>query len=356
MNKRKVNLFLLLILVVYTGCTNKKLLHNEENFNSNFDVGVIKTTGQKNKSFITYYDTQLKEVSKQGLPYASLGNIFYNPVVFKQKLYIIPQGLANAKDKKTVFELNLNTGKKKEYHIDQLAMNSIAVNEEYIFTCNTLDGTSYINRCDKKDEKVEKVLFQDTYISKLVLHNDILYAFSSRKGENFVESYLYKLDLSLNILDKKDISNYGNSNYKTAIINDMLYFSNQVDKEDNPNHIIGIYSENSDRMSRLDMKEYYPSDILSYKELLVIAHCDMVRGEGNTITLYNIDTNASKVIKLNHNILQMDMVKDKLYIIDAEYLYQYKMEKDYIKLNNKVKIQYNDNSDVYYYVSGFFTK
>lgn len=78
------------------------------------------------------------------IKYATVGNIFYEPLIYNEKLYTISQGRSNSKDEKKVLEIDLENFKEQECKIEQLAMNSICVNENYIYTCNTLDGDSYI--------------------------------------------------------------------------------------------------------------------------------------------------------------------------------------------------------------------
>ena len=76
------------------------------------------------------------------MEYASLGSIFYNPVIYEDELYLIPQGKTNVKDEKKVLKIELKSGNQKIYEINQLAMNSICVNDKN--ELKKLKGTKYI--------------------------------------------------------------------------------------------------------------------------------------------------------------------------------------------------------------------
>ena len=111
------------------------------------EIGVIETSGNSKESRIYFYNQNLEKTATLPLEYASLGSIFYNPVIYEDELYLIPQGKTNVKDEKKVLKIELKSGNQKIYEINQLAMNSICVNDKNIYTCNTLNGDSYINKC-----------------------------------------------------------------------------------------------------------------------------------------------------------------------------------------------------------------
>ena len=97
--------------------------------NKTITVGVIETSGNSKESRIYFYNQNLEKTATLPLEYASLGSIFYNPVIYEDELYLIPQGKTNVKDEKKVLKIELKSGNQKIYEINQLAMNSICVND-----------------------------------------------------------------------------------------------------------------------------------------------------------------------------------------------------------------------------------
>ncbi|BCJ95961.1 hypothetical protein acsn021_35300 [Anaerocolumna cellulosilytica] len=348
-----IRLTLLFILVIgfLTGCKR-----NTEKFAGDYKFGIIETTGQDNDSVITYYNQELQKVYTQELPFGSMGNIFYNPIIFEDKLYTIPQGLANEKDLKMVLELDLTNGDTKEYTIDQLAMNSLSANADYIFTCNTYNGNSYINRCHKQSQEVIEKAFIDIYISKLELAGDKLLAFGTKREENSLVSFLYLLDMELNVLKTINISKSGSSHYKTALVGDVVYFSSPMNQYDQPGTLISAISTKNLTVKDIDLKTAYPSDIIPYNEFLVIAHCNLVTFEGNQLTFYNTKKETMNTINLEHPILQMNIEGDDLYIMSQEKLYQYKISGKSLALTGEIHMLTKSNAEEYYYASGFFLR
>lgn len=347
----RMSVLLLLVIGILAGCKS-----NSEKFPDNYKLGIIETTGQDNKSVITYYDQELKKVYTQKLPFGTMGSIFYSPIIFDNKLYTIPQGMANEKDLKMVLEVDLSNGNAKEYSINQLAMNSLAVNSDYIFTCNTYNGTSYINRCEKQSKAVLEKDFADTYISKLELVGNKLLAFGTKREESLLASYLYFLDLDLKVLKTINISRSGSSHYKTVLIGEKVYFSNPMDRYDQANTLISSVSTQNLNVENIDLEQVYPSDIIPYNNYLIIAHCNLVSHEGNLITFYDTKKDSIETISLTHPILQMSRDLDNLYIMDQEKLYRYKINGTGLELTKEIPINTRKNSKVFYYVSGFFLK
>ena len=91
-------------------------------------------------------------------------------------------------------------------------------------TCNTLNGSSYINKCDKDENKTESIEIPETYISKLLYFDNKLYAFGTTNTENDIMlSYLYVYDDKLNLQEKIDISKCGAEQYKAIEYNGDIF-------------------------------------------------------------------------------------------------------------------------------------
>jgi hypothetical protein len=347
----RITFLFVLVTGFLTGCKR-----NTEKFTDDYMFGIIETTGQDNDSVITYYNQEFQKVYTQELPFGSMGNIFYNPIIFEDKLYTIPQGLANEKDLKMVLELDLTNGNTEEYTINQLAMNSLLANADYIFTCNTYNGISYINRCHKQSQEVIETVFADIYISKLELAGDRLLAFGTKRDDRSLVSYLYLLDMELNVLKTINISESGSSHYKTVLVGDMVYFSSPMDEYDQPGTLISSVSTKNLTVKNIDLKTVYPSDMVGYQNFLIIAHCNLVTFEGNQLTFYDTKKESIKTINLNHSILQMNIEADNLYIMSQENLYQYRINGTNLELTGEIPMLTKSDAKEYYYVSGFFLR
>ena len=131
--KKKFFTICAIVFLGFTGCTHRESANIDLTTSS---VGVIETSGNSKKSRI----------------------YFYNPVIYEDELYLIPQGKTNVKDEKKVLKIELKSGNQKIYEINQLAMNSICVNDKNIYTCNTLNGDSYINKCSKENKDRKSVV------------------------------------------------------------------------------------------------------------------------------------------------------------------------------------------------------
>lgn len=141
--KKKFFTICAIVFLGFTGCTHRESANIDLTTSS---VGVIETSGNSKKSRI----------------------YFYNPVIYEDELYLIPQGKTNVKDEKKVLKIELKSGNQKIYEINQLAMNSICVNDKNIYTCNTLNGDSYINKCSKENNQVVSEKIEGVYVSNLV--------------------------------------------------------------------------------------------------------------------------------------------------------------------------------------------
>lgn len=94
-------------LLIGQGCaTEQKNL-------SDCSIGVIETNGYSDNSRVIFYDKNMQEKEQVKISYSSVGNIFYDPCIYENNLYIIPQGKSHLKDEKKVLEINLKDLSKK---------------------------------------------------------------------------------------------------------------------------------------------------------------------------------------------------------------------------------------------------
>jgi len=83
----------------------------------------------------------------------------------------------------------------------------------------------------------------------------------------------------------------------------------------------------------------------------------LVTGEGKEISVYDIETQETELIQLEHNVCQIAIKSNIVYIIDnEEKLYKYTFRDDKLEFEKQINIQTTEGEDSYFYVSSFFVK
>ena len=113
-------------------------------------------------------------MAQLSLRYANLGDVFHNPLVYQGSLFVIPQGRSKVRDGEAVLQVDVASLASKTHAIGRSGMNDVAVNDEYVFTCDS----SCINRCRIDNGDVSKIAIEGVYVSKIVWCEDSLYAFA----------------------------------------------------------------------------------------------------------------------------------------------------------------------------------
>lgn len=345
---------ILLLLLFYENQSREKITSN-----NSFNIGVIETTEQDNKSSLTFYNKDLKKTKTQEIKLGSMGSSFDLPRMYDKNMYVVPKGIGNQKNLTVIMEYNIETSKYKTYDIKQPGINSFAVNDKSIYTANTLNNESIISWYDKHSENLKTITQKDIYIDSINLYGDTLYAFAMKKDNNGTKSYLYLIDTkSFKITNIIDISKSGKGqNYSTKIGND-IYFTNQNEISDNEQGSYNLSKINikNKTVSNIRLKEKYPFQIINYKDKLIISHYDLVQMQGNKVTIYDPKTNDQQVVTIENNLCQIFIKDNKLYSRDREYLYVYSIDNATFKLTNKVNIYTKRKNRTFYYLSGFFIK
>jgi hypothetical protein len=358
--KKKISMVLVFItaLFIFEGCKKESFTYKSNTEKEiNYTIGVVRTTGQKNKSIIKLYDRTLEEIDEDSLPYGSMGGTFYNPIVFENSVYTIPQGIATKKDLGLVLEINTNTTETQEYKIDKLAMNSLSVDDTYIYTSNTLNGIASLNQYNKKTNTLKSIDLKDEDITKIETYKENVYCFSISKNESgSLVSRIYVLDSLLNIIDKIDISNWETEIYKSLVVGNKLYFScPALDLDSRDGKIIEL-SLDTLEMKEINLSIKNPSDIVLFNDKLFINDLDLTRSEGNKISVLDIHTKEEVVIPLEHTALQIGIKDNILFAVDDNKIYSYEIDGNNLILNNSTNYAEDKDANVHYYFGGFFLK
>lgn len=338
---------LLLLIACVTGCkeNNPPEIQTED-----ISIGVIETKGDKDKSRIIFYDNDMNELGALPLEYATVGNIFYTPLVIDNTLYVIPQGQANKKDAKTVLEISLSNLETKKHSINQLAMNSVAASENFVYTCNTYNGVSYINKCDRNTGETDSIVISSTYISKLLYVEDRLYAFGTTDTENAMQSELFVYDENVVLLEKIDISECGANQYKALEQNGNIYFTSLTDQNDNPVNTVGVFNTSDFSIKKIQLSKDHPLDLVIHNGKLYVTHFNVVQLTGGGLSVYDIETGELEDYTFEHGAEQMLISNGCLNILSDWKIYLYDINS--MELVKSVDVTKMDNS--YSYLSGLF--
>jgi len=362
MKKFKIALISLIVLtfIVLLTLFLINLEKPKESFNKDYNLAVIETTEQVNKSSLTFYNAKLEKVGTQEIKLGSMGTSFNLPRVYNNNMYVIPQGIGNRKELTVVLEYNMETGESKTYDMKQPAMNSFAVNGKSIYSSNTLNNESIISWCDKSSGNVKTIKEKNIYIGRIDLYDDTLYAFVDRKDDIVSSSYLYLIDTkSFKITDKIDISKSGGGEQYSTKIGDDIYFTNQNEISNTSgqgSYNLTKFNIKNKTITDIKLKENYPFQIIIYKDKLIISHYDLVQIKGNKITIYAPKTGIQQVVTLENELSQIFIKDDKLYSMGREYLNVYSIDNTNFELLSKTDIYTKRKDRRFYYLSGFFTK
>lgn len=312
---------MLFMVICFCGC-----IPDEERAASvDATIGVIETRGTEETSRIILYDREMNEVTQLPLNYATLGGIFYDPLVYKGSLFAIPQGKYNVKNGEAVLKVDLDSLTTKTYTIQQPAMNDVAAGNEYVFTCNTLNSSSYISRCRIEDGEVSSVSVEGIYVSKIVWHEDSLYAFGLTIDGN--SSMILHYDENLVLEESIDCSDYASSVYRAVVNKDHIYFCSF----DNPGFAtggqIGVLDTKDDTLSSIQLNERGPSSIAFADDKLYVAHYNVVQGQDDSVlSIMDLETGSTEEHTLEHGADQMIVTDGSIYVLGNWSIYRYDAE------------------------------
>lgn len=330
-----------------TGCSPIEENNNVENS----AIGIMETRGTEKTSRIVFYDEKLNETGSLNLPYATFGGIFYNPLISQGFLYAIPQGEYDKKDGNMAVRVNLSTLSVEEYQINQPAMNAITTDSEHIWTCNTLNSESFINRCSIKDGSITSISIPKEFIMNILWKDDTLYAFGKSMETDDISIYCY--DVDFNFIERIDITDKNLSVYRTAIHGDFVYFCGMGASEDaGYEGKIGVLDTRSNTVDYLDLNGKYPSSIAFYDDKLFISHYDPFQNSktNSPFSIMDLETGYVEHFELGHPVEQIAIKDGSLFALGDTKIYRYATSNMQLINNAEIKMMPGDFS----YISGMF--
>ena len=345
--RRKLIPLLALCMLLFSGCVQNT--RNSYDVPDNYSVGIIRTNGSRNSSDILYFDANLSQTGSIHYDYATMGELFYPPVIYDGSLYIVPQGQANKKDEKTILRQDLDTFEQNEYYLDQIAIYGLSVDASAIFAANNINQQSFINRIDRADGTVKAVTYDNSYISIVYSYQDKLYAFSSQSTPSGKNETLHCLDpITLEELKRIDISEFGCDVYSVTGVGDTLYFAPMVTSQDTFNQIVCAYDISTEEISTIKFSDDV-FHLLNMDDKLYVTHGNLVTGEGTTLSVYEISTGKIDTYDLGVWIGQIAINDDYLYLMGTGRIAKYDLHTMKKEMETEIPLENGD------YLSGIFT-
>lgn len=347
---------ILISALVRCAFNNNKVHKVDSSFSEDYDFAIIDTTGQDNKSFIYYFDNSGKKLFEKFIDMGYMGDTFSFPVVYNNKAYVTPWGTDLDRDLSVVLEIDMENGEYKTYDTTLHSSNSLAVTDKYFFTVNTINAVTKIARTDREtsDNRIKEI--PDYVIGKIAVFDNILYTFGCALDD--MKSELIEIDIdTMNTIKIYDISKYGDSPADSALLDEgKLYFTMPY-RDGSPNDSLTILDIKTDEINEIRLPEYSPSQLLKYKDYIVISHVDNVMNEGNSLSILNPETGEIVHHVLKNIPRQVYIKDDYLYSMDItnRNICKYQLKDDEIKLLDQIDIE-KRKDDEFFFLSGFFCK
>lgn len=347
MKDRKSFILAVCCVLLLSACGQASI--QEDELPGSYAVGVICTSGSHDKSSILYFDDDLNQTGVTCYPYATMGELFYAPVIFEDTVYTVPQGQANRKDEKVILQQNLETFEWQTYSLDQIAIYGLSVDSSAIFAASNMNGRSFVSRVDKADGTVKTAAYDEIYISLVYSYDNKLYAFSSQHTGAETRGTLHCLDpVTLEELQRVDLTPFGNAVYSVVGVDDTLYFTPVETSQGTSNHIVGTYHTETGEVGAIEFSDVV-YHVLNVDDALYVTHGDLVTGEGTALSVYDIATQEIRTYDLGVWPGQIAIRGGALYVMSANSIA--KFDTHTMDKRSETAILLEDG----YYLSGIFS-
>lgn len=303
-----ISLFIVLLL---TGCGGSTPYSPE------FDLGVIQTTGSKNKSIIDFYQDDFTKMGSLSLPYGSMDyNGFIEPIIREDHLYVIPNGLSHKKDLGIVLDIDLSDGTNKKIKFGRINITSAVVTDDYIYAASNLNQMVYLDRYDRATQKIDTVTLAGWMLHNVEAHNgklvgagldmsDVttpkvsLFEFDFTSGEHKelanLTSYAFDSEPPVHILS------HGSKIYMTS--NDQLL----------------VYDDQTGTLQAEKLPDELAYQMLIEGDKMFILHADIVTGDREaSLTIFNLADKSMMNYPMGERNQQLVKDGDKIYGLDLK--------------------------------------
>lgn len=371
--KKTVFAILLILTVVFTFSTCSAPVPEAEKVEQ-VKLGVIETTGYKNKSYFHFFDENLNYLYKETNKYAALSEPFDSPIFEDGNLYTSCKGkykkfFGDTED--FVLKYNLETGNYTALANNKNLIGHTAVSDGRVYTCfaNTITG-------NPKTGQGQVAAGFNAMLSCVTFLDDELYVVASgssgnqtlptsasqpqrqvNSGSDSGNESIQLMKMSpdtLEVLERYDITQYGLP-CKLFRYNDKIYISNQYtdDTTGTPSTMLTVFDYETKTFSQIDTGEASPNNLFVMNDLLFISHFSPVTNIGNKISVYNLKTNEIKTYEMGDIVKQIATDGTYIYMLGESTVYKYEYTEDgFSKLTSRgIEV---DESQTYFYISSFF--
>lgn len=337
----------------------------------NYKFGVVETTNQWRRSFISFYDEDFNRLSTSRMPYAGL-NSDADPVQYiNNVIYLNPvdQGpiSINGKANSKVVMID-DSGKVKEIET-KLEENKYALKKvgKDFFILNNSNMESSISKVSLENDTAQVQSLGKWFAINITAYKDEILVFMSEFPENPGGPSTYRSKVTFydrDLVEKRsiDLSAVG-YDYRRIIVdeaNEKIYFSVYSDPEAGKSQ--GLYVLN---MKNDELKELVQNKILfdfdKRDNILYMLEGDLSQGRGkekyHLLTL-NLDTMVTKTRPLSEGATFVRVDGDDLYVMYEKTMDHFKITEDEVALIKTAPIQTRDKDWMtqHFYVTSFFIK
>jgi hypothetical protein len=262
-----------------TSCKKSQLEEAEAHYEADYAVAVVKTTQQLRSSYIEYYDENLNLIRNIWYPYAGLFlTLAGDPPIYADELYLIPQGLMGQQDDRKLVSLNLLSGAIREYRVDQISLDGVAVDERYCYVTSDLNGVGHISRVDKASGEITYLDTPNVFPGGLVVQAGQLRLFcldcTGSDDMLYLSTYSRNLEL-MNRINLTSLAGLTNATSPIASHDGCLFFISSIQplEEDQP-FLNSMYSFNTQDSKLKSLCElHYETRTILLKNDKIFAFC-----------------------------------------------------------------------------------
>ena len=350
----------IILTMSLSACTGSDK-RNEKSYTTDYMLGIIESTDQVNRSVISLYDNSLKLSGDVHFRLGSMGDSFFPPQVVNGKMYVVPQGIGNQKEKTIVLEMDLRTGKSRELEIGINAAESFFVTDKYLFASSTVNAKTVISRVSLKTEELKKVYVPNLdLVDQMNSVDDRLIAFGTYLQNEKTSSLMISYDMeTMQQVGNDDVTTFGRSHLGTICIENNIYFTsctkiteNEVELSDNR---LIKYNASTNKFSEFVLDEKEPVTMVESEGKLYILHSDLVTGDSYGVTVFDLSTETFVYRPLQEPRVHQIGVRDgHLYALSDTTLFQYSITENGFELTDSKDVKTKTGENPNYYVSSMF--
>lgn len=331
----------LLFACLFSGCTNKKKVSKE--VLDKAEIGLVTTVGYKYDSKIEWFDYGLNLLATDKFNYASLGSHFNSPVYQNGKVYLIPDGLGNERNGDKIISIDFSTLEVTEYPFSHSGLNHMAVIDNNVYTVNTLNDISYIERYNPDEEDSSIIEIPEVYTYAIIPLDGKLLGFNSKTLNDTMQISLNIYDKNLSLEKTIDLTPYGLTTGKYCEDDKYLYTTITYSHLDKPVSKILKINKKDYSISVLENVGFYPNDVYIYGDGLLVTNYDRVTNVGTTLSILDKEGSVKKKIDLKTDLMVTEIYKDFFIVANNNIIQTYDLKT--FKLLSEKKL---DTKDGYY--------